>query len=171
MPRLSKNMAVRILTTGGTIDGLEYASGKDAPKNKKPLVPGLLKQARIPPDCRIEEVCFKDSRFFDDKDLELLLDKCKKCREQKIVITHGTRTMTDTARYLGGRKLPKTIVLTGSMILGDEKNSDALFNLGAALTAAQLLPPNVYIAMNGKIFLWDNVRKNTNAGCFEALKE
>lgn len=171
MPRLSESMAVKILTTGGTIGGLEYASEKDEPKNKKSLIPGLLKQARISPDCGIEEVCFKDSRFFDDKDREMLLDRCKKCREQKIVITHGTRTMTSTAKYLGEKKLPKTIVLTGSMVLGDEENSDALFNLGAALTAVQLLPPNVYIAMNGKIFLWDNVRKNTGAGRFETLKE
>ncbi len=156
---------------GGTIDGLEYASENDEPKNRKSLIPGLLKTAGITSDYSIEEVCFKDSRFIDGDDLELLLDKCKKCHEQKIVITHGTMTMTETAKFLGERKLPKTIVLTGSMILGDKKNSDAPVNLSAAFKAVQMLPPNVYIAMNGKIFLWNNVRKNTRAGRFETLKE
>lgn len=160
-------MAIKILITGGTIDGLEYDSLEKAPKSHESLIPELLKQARVTPDYSVDVLMSKDSRFITDEDRETVLKKCQECEESRIVITHGTMTMSITAKFLGEKNLQKTIVLLGSAISANEENSDALFNLGAALAAVQLLPAGVYITMNGKIFSWDNVRKNTNTGLFE----
>jgi L-asparaginase len=109
----------------------------------------------------------KDSKFVTDEDREIILKRCRECKEEKIVITHGTMTMPLTAKYLGEKSLAKTIVLLGSAIPANEENSDALFNLGAALTAVQLLPAGVYLTMNGKVFSWENVKKNLETGFFE----
>ena len=163
-------MDFKVFITGGTIDNLEYDSEDKAPKNQKTIIPDLLKKSRISLGYNVEEVCFKDSRFVNDKDKELLLKKCKECPEEKIVVTHGTMTMPITAKYLGKNRLPKTIVLFGSAIPGNKKNSDALFNIGLALASVQLLPHGVYVTMNGKIFSWDNVKKNINTGFFETEK-
>ena len=89
--------------------------------------------------------------------------------ETAIVIVHGTDTMPETAAVLGAAALGKRIVLTGAMIPYEIANSDALFNLGCATSAAQILPPGVYVAMNGQIFTWDNVTKNRAAGVFQPL--
>ena len=163
-------MNIKVFITGGTIDNLEYDSEDKVPKNQKTIIPDLLKKSRISLDYNVEEVCFKDSRFINDNDRELLLKKCKKCHEGKIVITHGTMTMPITAKYLGKHKLQKTIVLLGSAIPGNKENSDALFNIGLAFASVQLLPHGVYVTMNGKIFSWDNVKKNTIQGFFETEK-
>jgi L-asparaginase len=96
-----------------------------------------------------------------------ILASCRKSRERHILITHGTDTMVETARLLGEAGLKKTIVLTGAMVPYAMGNSDAIFNLGCGLTAAQLQPEGVYIAMNGRIFSWDRVRKNYEQGTFE----
>ena len=92
---------------------------------------------------------------------------CSESTEDRIVIVHGTDTLCDTAEVLGVSSLDKTIVLVGAMIPYEVSNSDALFNLGFAMAAAQLCTPGVYIAMNGQIFLWDKVKKNREAGVFE----
>jgi len=110
-----------------------------------------------------------DSLEMDDDDRALILNQCRKCSNDRIVITHGTDTMEDTARMLGEAKLDKTIVLTGAMIPYAFGSSDGLFNLGGALAYVQSLPRGVYIAMNGRFFTWDNVRKNKDAGVFEEL--
>jgi L-asparaginase len=104
-----------------------------------------------------------------DADRELILDECRKCSEEQLVITHGTDTMEVTARILGQALLPKTIVLTGAMIPYKFGSSDGLFNMGTALGFVQSLPHGVYVAMNGKCFVWDNVRKNRIKGTFEEL--
>ncbi|MBI2576253.1 asparaginase [Candidatus Woesearchaeota archaeon] len=161
-------MAIKVFITGGTIDNLDYDTEGEAPKDQKTIIPNLLKRSKISFGYDIEMVCFKDSRFLDDHDRELLLKKCKGCPEEKIIVTHGTMTMPTTAQFLGRNKLPKTIVLAGSAIPGNKPNSDALFNLGFAFGAVQVLPPGVYVAMNGKIFLWNNVKKNLDTGFFEA---
>ena len=109
----------------------------------------------------------KDSKFITEKDKELILKKCQECKEDKIIITHGTMTIVQTAQYLGQRKLRKTIVLTGAMVPINKKETDGPFNLGTAFTAVQLLPEGVYITMNGKVFNWDSVRKNLDTGYFE----
>ena len=164
-------MAIKIFITGGTIDGLEYDSAAAAPKSNKSLIPGLLQQARVTSDFSVDVLMSKDSKFITNKDRDILLKNCQQCKEDRIVITHGTMTMADTAKSLGEKHLQKTIVLTGSAIPANKENSDALFNLGAALTAVQLLPRGVYLTMNGKIFLWDNVRKDLDSGFFDTEKK
>jgi L-asparaginase len=103
-----------------------------------------------------------------DENRRAVLDSCSRAEEDRIVITHGTDTMTTTAALLGAAALKKTIVLTGAMIPYQIQDSDALFNFGAAFAAVQLLPPGVYIAMNGKVFSWEQVRKNREVGVFES---
>jgi len=161
---------IRVITTGGTIDGLEHDSEKDFPKNHKTLIPDLLKQARITLDYDIEEVIAKDSTFINDEDRTLILDKCKSSLEDRIIITHGTETMVETAKYLGEGGLDKTIILLGAVLPANKENSDALFNLGSAVMAVQFLSKGVYIVMNGKVFNWDNVKKDFDKGVFEKSK-
>jgi L-asparaginase len=163
-------MAIKIFITGGTIDGLEYDSATAAPKSNKSLIPGLLQQARVTSNYSVDVVMSKDSKFITHKDRELLLKNCQQCKEDWIVITHGTMTMANTAKFLGEKHLQKTIVFVGSAIPANKENSDALFNLGAALTAVQILPRGVYLTMNGKVFSWDNVRKDPDSGFFDIEK-
>ncbi len=162
-------MKIKILITGGTIDDLEYDSLDKAPKNHQSLIPELLKLARLKVEYDFEILKQKDSRFITENDRELIFQKCRDAETDRIVITHGTLTMPDTARYLGQKKLDKTVVLLGSAIPANKDKSDALFNLGAAIIAVQLLPHGVYIAMNGKVINWDNVRKHK--GYFEEEKK
>ncbi|PJA20817.1 MAG: asparaginase, partial [Candidatus Diapherotrites archaeon CG_4_10_14_0_2_um_filter_31_5] len=143
---------------------------KKKPKSHKTLIPKILKKARITVDFKIEGIMWKDSKFINDKDRELILKKCKDCPEDKIVIVHGTMTMAETANYINKKKLKKTIVLVGSAIPANKQNSDALFNIGAAITAVQILPFGVYVTMNGKIFPGSDVRKNFETGYFENSK-
>jgi L-asparaginase len=98
-----------------------------------------------------------------------ILDACQRAPESLLVVTHGTDTIVETARLLGEAQLSKTIVLTGAMVPFTVYGSDSLFNLGSSMSAVQLLPPGVYVAMNGRIFTWDNVRKNRQRGQFETL--
>jgi L-asparaginase len=110
-----------------------------------------------------------DSLEMTDTDREMIAAQCNKAEEEKIIITHGTDTMSDTARMLAGLVHNKTVVLTGAMIPYKFGSSDGLFNLGSALAFVQAMPRGVYVAMNGRIFNWDNVRKNKKTGEFEEL--
>jgi L-asparaginase len=103
------------------------------------------------------------------EDRQLIVDHCGKIKEERILITHGTDTIDQSARALAAANLPKTIVLTGAMIPYKFGSSDGLFNLGSALAFVQTLPHGVYIAMNGRYFLWDHVRKNRSTGEFEEI--
>lgn len=153
-------MSILFLITGGTIDNLDRDKAGYSPLGHESLIPDLLKQARITADYRTEVVMQKDSRDLDNKDRANLLDICTKAKEEKIVITHGTFSIPETAKYLGPiAPSNKTIVLCGSLIPANEKQSDALFNLGFAFRAAQDLAPGVYVAMHGCIFSWNNVKK------------
>ena len=163
-------MTIKIFVTGGTIDNLRYNSESKAPKNPKTLIPELLKQAKISNDYNIEILFMKDSKFATDEDRKFILGKCTECRENRIIITHGTASMARTAKFLGKSEIGKTIVLTGAAIPANKKNSDALFNLGFAFSAVQNLKNGVYVAMNGKLFLWNNVKKNFNTGFFDEEK-
>ena len=163
-------MTIKVFITGGTIDNLEYSSEDKAPKNRKSVIPDLLKRSRIKISYNAEELVLKDSKFITNKDRGLLFQRCKECKEGKIVITHGTMTLSDTAKYLGQKNLTKTIVLTGAAIPSNNPDSDALFNIGFAFSAVQLLPKGVYVAMNGQIFSWQNVKKNLDTGFFEEEK-
>ncbi|SHI21806.1 asparaginase domain-containing protein [Leeuwenhoekiella palythoae] len=157
---------IHILTTGGTIEGLDYVDGKGISQSNI-SIQGFLDKANIGFDYTIESVFKKDSRAITNNDRAQLVCKIKESNATKILITHGTFTMEDTAKYIGRLNLKKTIVLVGSFILGSSENTDAPFNLGYAISSLQLLKPDVYIAMNGQIFLWNNVSKNLETNKFE----
>lgn len=111
-----------------------------------------------------------DSLEMTEEDRALIAHQCIQCEEKRIVITHGTDTITDTAKVLAEKVKDKTIVLTGAMIPIKFGSSDGLFNLGSALAFAQTLSAGVYVAMNGRYFHWNNVRKNKQTGVFEEIK-
>ena len=159
-------MKIKIFVTGGTIDNIEYDSLKKERKNYKTYIPELLKQSRVKVDYGIEILMLKDSKFITEKDRSTIFKKCLYCKQNRILITHGTATMALTAKFLGKYNIKKTIVLVGSAIPSNKKKSDALFNLGAALIAVQILPKGIYIIMNGNVFSWKNVKKNFNTGFF-----
>lgn len=155
-----------ILTTGGTIEGIDYKNSHSNTKQKI-AINDFLNNANVGFEYTIEKIFEKDSRKITDKDRKLLVSKIKAIDSAKILITHGTFTMEDTAKYIGKLNLNKTIVLVGSFILGTSADTDAPFNLGYALGSLQLLKPDVYIAMNGKIFTWNNVSKNLETNKFQ----
>lgn len=157
---------IYILTTGGTIEGLDYTDNKSA-KSSCTIIQDFLRSPNIDFVYTIESVFKKDSRDITDKDRELLAQKIKKSNADKILITHGTFTMENTAKYLGRLNLNVTIVLVGSFILGSSSNTDASFNLGYAISSLQFLKPDVYITMNGQVFHWNNVFKNLETNKFE----
>lgn len=159
---------IKILTTGGTIDNIEYSQANQAPTHITSLVPSILEKCNLHSSLyTIDHVFALDSRFIALKELSYLLTKIQSCSEEKIILTHGISTMIQTAEFLGYQKLNKCIVLTGASIPANKKGSDALFNLGAAFMAVQLLPHGVYIVMNGKVFEWHRVKLNSKTGQFE----
>ncbi|AMP02372.1 asparaginase family protein [Collimonas arenae] len=161
-------MALRIIATGGTFDKhYDEIAGKLTFAASH--LPQVIQRARITVDIALEELPLLDSLDMQDIDRRRVLASCSHASEQAIVIIHGTDTMRDTAAVLGAAALDKTIVVTGAMIPYSIDNSDALFNFGFACGVAQVLPPGVYVAMNGKIFAWDKVEKNRAAGVFEPL--
>jgi len=153
---------MEIITTGGTIQGIDPSSQSEISIEK------LLEPVKLSLIYQVKNLFSKDSRSITDKDRELLLRAIQESNSDKILITHGTYTMAETAKYIGRQKLDKTIVLVGSFILGSSSNSDAPFNLGYALCALQFLKPDVYIAMNGQVFHWSNVNKNLATEKFES---
>lgn len=162
-------MAIRILITGGTFDK-EYNELTGELFFKDTHLPEMLKLGRCRVSVDIRTLMMIDSLDMTEQDRILIADHCLKADENRIIITHGTDTMADTARFLGGRIQDKTVVLTGAMIPYKFGSSDGLFNLGSSLAFVQSLPKGVYVAMNGRIFHWDNVRKNKQTGEFEELR-
>jgi len=161
---------VRIFVTGGTFDK-EYDERTGNLFFKDTHLRDMLKLARCRVPVEVRTLMMVDSLDMDDDDRELIINQCRKCDQDRLVVTHGTDTMADTARSLGQAAIDgKTIVLTGAMIPFAFGSSDGLFNLGAALAFAQSLPAGVYVAMNGRVFDWDNVRKNRDIGEFEELQ-
>jgi L-asparaginase len=163
--------AVRLFVTGGTFDK-EYNELAGALAFKETHVPEMLRLGRSRIDVSIRTLMMIDSLDMTNADRALIVDECRQAIESRILITHGTDTMVETARALAAA-FPstgsKTIVLTGAMIPYAFGSSDGLFNLGSALSFVQVLPAGVYIAMNGRWFTWDGVRKNRESGVFEAL--
>lgn len=157
---------IQILTTGGTIEGIDYVNDIGI-VDSNISIKDFLTNANIGFDYTIENVFKTDSRSITDEDRELLVRKIKETNATKILITHGTFTMEDTAKYIGKLNLKKTIVLVGSFVLGTSNNTDAPFNLGYAICSVQFLKPDVYVAMNGTIFHWENVTKNLETNKFE----
>nr|MEE4267463.1 asparaginase domain-containing protein [Candidatus Krumholzibacteria bacterium] len=162
------NQTVRVFVTGGTFDK-EYNERDGSLYFKDTHLRDMLKLARSLVDVEVRTLMMIDSLEMDDEDREVILSQCRKSPQDRIVLTHGTDTMEVTARLLGENIQNKTIILTGAMIPFAFGSSDGLFNLGSALAFAQSLPHGVYVAMNGRCFKWDNVRKNRDAGVFEEL--
>lgn len=128
----------------------------------------MFSQAKLGTEPIFEPLMQKDSADITDEDRQLILDRCIASPEDRMVVTHGTDTMTETARFLGQKGVGnKTVVLVGSFVPLSQANSDAFFNLGYGLSAAQLLPPGVWVAMNGEVFEWNKVQKNKEKGRFE----
>jgi L-asparaginase len=159
---------IRILVTGGTFDKqYDELTGKLFFRDTH--VPEMLRLGRSRLPVAVETVMMVDSLEMSDVDRRKVVDRCMSASERAILVTHGTDTMVETARALAAADIPgKTIVLTGAMVPYAFGSSDGLFNLGSALSFAQVLPPGVYVAMNGQHFRWDMVRKNTSTGVFEA---
>ena len=162
-------MAIRIFVTGGTFDK-EYNELNGELYFKDTHLHDLLELGRNKVTVVITTLMLIDSLEMTPKDREAILQQCISCSEDKIIITHGTDTMTETAGVLAKNINNKTIVLTGAMIPIKFGSSDGLFNLGGALAFVQTLPHGIYVAMNGRYFNWDNVRKNKTTGRFEELK-
>jgi len=162
-------MSIRIFITGGTFDK-EYNELNGELYFKDTHMNDLLEMGRSKLNVEIRTLMMVDSLEMSQEDRELIVHQCIHCEEDKIVITHGTDTMTITAKILAEKIKDKTIVLTGAMIPIKFGSSDGLFNLGSALAFAQSLAPGIYVAMNGRCFNWDNVRKNKLTGVFEELK-
>ncbi len=160
---------IRLFITGGTFDK-EYNESNGELYFKDTHLRDMLKLGRNLVDVEVRTLMMIDSLDMDDEDRHLILNQCTKCTNSHIIITHGTDTMEHTAKLLGENITDKTIILTGAMIPYAFGSSDGLFNLGSAMAFVQSLPHGVYIAMNGQIFSWDNVRKNRDAGIFEELK-
>lgn len=161
-------MQIRLFITGGTFDK-EYNELNGKLFFEDTHVPEMLDLGRCKLDVNIRTLMMIDSLEMSDEDRDIIAHNCVQCEEDKIVITHGTDTMVETAKVLAEKITNKTIVLTGAMIPYKFGSSDGLFNLGAALAYVQTLPNGIYIAMNGKYFNWNNVRKNKELGLFEAL--
>jgi L-asparaginase len=162
-------MSIRIFITGGTFDK-EYNELNGELYFKETHMDELLSKGRSRVPVEIKTLMMIDSLEMTAKDREFITRECKECEEDKIIITHGTDTMTVTAGVLAENIKNKTIVLTGAMIPIKFGSSDGLFNLGSALAFVQSLAPGVYVAMNGRYFNWDNVRKNKETGIFEELR-
>ena len=161
-------MNIRIFVTGGTFDK-EYDEINGNLFFNNTHIREMLDLGRSKIDVNISTLMMKDSLEMNDDDRSLILDNCLKAKEDKIIITHGTDTMVETAKYIAVTELNKTVVLTGAMIPYKFGSSDGLFNLGAAIGFVQSLTPGVQIAMNGKYFNHDEVEKNKDIGEFTAI--
>lgn len=159
---------IRVLVTGGTFDK-KYNETSGQLFFKETHVAEMLRLGRCRVEVAVQTVMMKDSLELTDTDRALIVKHCLESPEDRIVITHGTDTMTDTAAAVAEKVSTKTVVITGAMIPYAFGSSDGLFNLGSALSFVQVLPPGIYIAMNGTCFAWDRVRKNRERGEFEKI--
>lgn len=166
-------MKIKIFITGGTFDKEynELTGSLFVQRERESHLPEILKVGRCRLETDLTTLMMIDSLDMRDEDRKVILENCKNAPEDRIVITHGTDTMIETAKILAREIKDKTIVLTGAMIPYKFGNSDALFNIGCALAFLQILSPGIYIAMNGKYFNWNNVRKNKDIGEFEEIQD
>ena len=159
---------IQVFITGGTFDK-EYNELNGSLYFKETHLQEMLDKGRSRLELKTETLFMKDSLEFTENDRAKIQHACANAASDRILITHGTDTMTQTAEFLANQISDKTIVLTGAMIPYKFGSSDGMFNLGSALAFVQILPPGVYISMNGKIFEAGNVRKNLSKGEFEAI--
>ncbi|HRK27753.1 MAG TPA: asparaginase domain-containing protein [Chitinophagales bacterium] len=162
-------MEIRIFVTGGTFDK-EYDMIKGQLYFNDTHLPEIFDLSRCTLNINIRTLMMIDSIEMTTQDREVIANNCKNVPETRILITHGTDTMVETAKVLAQSGIEdKTIVITGAMIPYKFGSSDGFFNLGSALAFVQVLPPGVYVVMNGRYFYWNNVRKNKDTGFFEEL--
>jgi L-asparaginase len=159
---------IRIFITGGTFDK-EYDELSGRLYFRDSHLPEMLKLGRANLNLELHTLMMVDSLEMTEAGRNLIVEQCRKAPEKRIVITHGTDTMVETARALAAGVGDKTIVLTGAMVPYNFGSSDGLFNLGSALAFAQTLPPGTYVAMNGRYFPSGRVRKNRESGMFEEI--
>lgn len=161
---------IEILITGGTIDKHYDESGVLTFKQSK--IPSITEQGKFKDDLHFQTVMLKDSLEMNEVDRSIIANACEATQSKKILITHGTDTMVDTAQHIAQNKPEiiknKAIVLVGAMVPATVKNSDADFNIGFALGALSILNAGVYIAMSGRVLPWNQVRKNMDKMEFEA---
>jgi L-asparaginase len=160
-------MDITIFTTGGTIDKV-YFDAKGGYEVGAPMVTQILQQGRVPDGVTVIELLRKDSLNLTAADRTAIREAVAACPAQRVILTHGTDTMVETAQALGN-PAGKVIVLTGALQPGRFADSDAPFNLGLAMAAVQTLPPGIYIAANGQVFPAAKVRKNRDLNRFEPL--
>ena len=161
-------MKIKIIVTGGTFDK-EYNELTGELFFNKTHIPEMLKLGRSRLEIKIVTLMMRDSLHMNDSDMKIILEKCHNSEEDRILITHGTDNMVKTAQVLGHSIKNKTVVITGAIIPYAFGSSDGLFNLGSALAFVQSLPNGVYISMNGRVFNWNNARKNKENGNFEEV--
>src|SRR5580765_5627142 len=162
---------IRIFVTGGTFDK-QYDELRGALTFGDTHLPEMLRLGRSRVEVDVRTLMMIDSLDMSDANRASIVAACRDAKELRILITHGTDTMVETARALGESSMSgahKTIVLTGAMVPYAFGSSDGLFNLGSALSFVQVLPAGVYVSMNGRSFPWDRVRKNRETGVFESL--
>ena len=159
-------MKIRVFVTGGTFDK-DYDEIGGTLTFGDTHLPEMLRLGRCEVDVSVRTLMMVDSLAMTADDRAVIVRNCLTCKESRIVVTHGTDTMVETAAALAAGVPGKTIILTGAMVPYAFGSSDGLFNLGSALSFAEVLPPGVYIAMNGQHFAWDRVRKNRSTGVFE----
>jgi L-asparaginase len=162
-------MSIRLFVTGGTFDK-EYDELRGTLDFRETHLPEMLRRGRCRLDVAVRTLMMIDSLDMTEEDRSTIVEHCRRCDEKQIVITHGTDTMVETAQAITAGVEGKTVVLTGAMVPYAFGSSDGLFNLGSALSFVQTLPEGVYIAMNGRCFPADDVRKNRDAGVFEPLR-
>ncbi|MBP7478444.1 MAG: asparaginase [Chitinophagales bacterium] len=160
--------ALKIFITGGTFDK-EYDLINGRLFFQDTHIEEMLLKGRSTILHSIQTLMMIDSLDMTDADRNIILENCRACAEERIIVTHGTDTMTETAIKLGAENLAKTIILTGAMVPYTFGSSDGMFNLGSSMAYAQCLPHGVYVVMNGKAYQWDNVIKNKKTGFFEPI--
>jgi len=160
---------IQVFVTGGTFDkGYNYITGELYFEDTH--LKEMFERGRCSIDIDIKTLMMLDSLEMTDVERGIITYNCSKCQDDRIIVTHGTDTMVETAKTLAQANIPKTIVLTGAMIpYAFGTSSDGFFNLGSALAFVQVLPPGVYIVMNGRWFNWDKVVKNRSTGLFETI--
>ncbi len=161
-------MPIKIFVTGGTFDK-EYDEIKGQLYFNETHLPEILRLGRCTLEIDIQTLMMIDSLHMSTQDRESIVTECKNCDNNKIIITHGTDTIVETAQLIAEAEISKTIILTGAMIPYKFGSSDGLFNMGCALAFVQTLPNGVYVTMNGRYFMWNNVRKNREEGLFEEI--
>ena len=159
---------IRIITTGGTFDK-EYNELNGELYFKQTHVQNMLQLGRLRININIQQLMMIDSNDMSESDRKIIAENCANAGESMIVITHGTDTIVESAAVIAKTVKNKTIILTGAMVPYTFGSSDGMFNLGSAIAFSQTLPAGVYIAMNGKYFEWNNVKKNRLIGEFEEL--